>query len=119
MLSTGTLHMSKAVAVQAWAFVKCQSRSVMAGGGGGAAGTGAVDLSSRAMYTGRYINISILTYQKQKLASGTKASYSLVSFHSGVRDFLVLPATASYCDVARYCSAKHSCVIKYSTYQMY
>jgi hypothetical protein len=60
--------MSKAVAMQAWAIVKCQSRSVMAGGGGGAAGTGAVDQSSRARYTGRYINISILTYQKQKFA---------------------------------------------------
>ncbi len=31
-----------------------------------------------------------------------------------VLDFLVLPATASesYCDVARYGLAKHSCVIK-------
>jgi hypothetical protein len=44
------------------------SESVMAGGGGGAAGTGAVDPSSSARYTGRYINISILTYQKQKFA---------------------------------------------------
>ncbi len=35
----------------------------------------------------------------------------------GVQDFLVQPATASYCDVARYGSGKHSCVIKYSTYQ--
>jgi hypothetical protein len=60
--------MSKAVAMQAWAIVKCQSRSVMAGGGGGAAGTCAVDLSSIARYTGRYIKISIFTYQKQKFA---------------------------------------------------
>ncbi len=28
-------------------------------------------------------------------------------------------ATASYCDVARYGLAKHSCVIKYSTYISY
>ncbi len=34
-----------------------------------------------------------------------------------VLDFLVLPATASYCDVARYGLAKHSCIIEYSTYQ--
>ncbi len=62
--------MSKAVAMQAWAIVKCQSRSesVMAGGGGRAAGTCTVDQSSRARYTGRYINISILAYQKQKIA---------------------------------------------------
>jgi hypothetical protein len=60
--------MSKAVAMQTWAIVKCQSRSVMAGGGGGAAGTSTVDQSSRARYTGRYINISIPTYQKQKFA---------------------------------------------------
>ena len=44
------------------------SESVMAGGAGGAAGTCAVDPSSSARYTGRYINISILTYQKQKFA---------------------------------------------------
>jgi hypothetical protein len=43
--------------------------------------------------------------------------YRLVQSYSGVQDFLVLPATASYCDVARYGLAKHSCVIKYSTYQ--
>jgi hypothetical protein len=30
--------------------------------------TGAVDLSSRARYTGRYMNISIYTYQKQTFA---------------------------------------------------
>ncbi len=53
----------------------------------------------------------------QAVASGMKASCSLVQFHSGVLDFFVLTATASYCDVARYCLAKHSCVIKYSTYQ--
>ncbi len=60
--------MSKAVAMQAWAIVKCQSRSVMAGGGGEAAGTCAVDPSSRALPGGRYKNISIFTYQKQKFA---------------------------------------------------
>jgi hypothetical protein len=60
--------MSKAIAMQALAIVKCQSRSVMASGGGGAAGTGAVNPSSRARYTGRYINISIFTYQKRKFA---------------------------------------------------
>jgi hypothetical protein len=44
----------------------------MAGGGGGAAGTGAVDLSSRARAAarlgGRYKNISIFAYQKQEIA---------------------------------------------------
>ncbi len=43
--------------------------------------------------------------------------YRLVQSYSGVQDFFVLPATASYRDVARYCLAKHSCVNKYSTYQ--
>jgi hypothetical protein len=52
------------------------------------------------------------------------ASYCDVARYSDclakVLDFLVLPATAFYCDhcdVARYGLAKHSCVIKYSTYQ--
>jgi hypothetical protein len=56
--------MPKAVAMQAWAIVKCQSRSVMPCGGGRAAGTCAVDQSSRARPGGRYKNISIYTYQK-------------------------------------------------------
>jgi hypothetical protein len=43
--------------------------------------------------------------------------YRLVQSYSGVQEFFVLPATASYLDVARYGLAKHSCVIKYSTYQ--
>ncbi len=30
---------------------------------------------------------------------------------------LLQPCTVSYCGVARYASARHSCVIKYSTYQ--
>jgi hypothetical protein len=61
--------MSKAVSMQALAIVKCQSRSVMACCWGGAAGTCTVDQSSRARYTGRYMNISIYLYQKQKFAN--------------------------------------------------
>jgi hypothetical protein len=53
------------------------------------------------------------------VAGGTKASYCLVQFHSGWQDFLVLLATVSYCDVARYASAGHSCVIKYIHTGMY
>ena len=43
------------------------------------------------------------------------ASYCEVARYglAKVQDLLVLPATASYCDVARYGLAKHSCVIKY------
>ncbi len=43
--------------------------------------------------------------------------YRLVPSYSGVQDFFIRFPTASYCDVARYGLAKHSCVIKYSTYQ--
>ncbi len=50
------------------------------------------------------------------VAGGMKASYGLVQFHSGWQDFVILLATVSYCDVARYASAGHSYVIKYSTY---
>ncbi len=36
----------------------------------------------------------------QAVAGGTKALYGLIQLHSGVLDFLILPPTASHCDVA-------------------
>ncbi len=62
-----------------------------------------------------YQNMQVLDF----LVLPATASYCNVPRYglAKVLDFLVLPATASYYNVARYGLAKQSCVIKYSTYQ--
>jgi hypothetical protein len=71
LLSNGTLHKPKPVALQGWAIVRCQSKSGLwpSCRRRGASGTVTVDPSSRARYTGSnmnnwnmYTNVSLVTY---------------------------------------------------------